>query len=506
MTTLGLTETAVMRLETGEPLMKHGIILMSVFAVFFLCHVSAFAEETSAEQESVTVTIYNQNLALINEIRLLEVPKGVQTVEFKDVAETIDPTSLQVRSLTAPEDFKILDQNYEYDLISVQNLLNKYIGKQLKVIIPDPKGPQGAKIIREGKLLANNDKPIFRFESAGEDPAHASGSEVYVGDYDAILLPEIPEGLRPQPTLIWLVDNQGVEEQQIEVSYLAGNMNWKADYVLKLDRDNTKGSLSGWVTLDNQSGKAFGDARLKLVAGDVHQVRAQRVQAEMDVRQRMAGAVPDEAMHQEEMFEYHLYSLARLVNIANRQTKQVSLLQSPEVKVEKRLVGRWSGQWYDAGRREVQKEKLGVYIKFKNSRENGLGLPLPKGVVRAYQESGDGTVIFVGEDLMDHTGKEVEVELKMGEAFDVIVERKQTDFRKMGANVVRYTWELRIKNSKDTPQKVELEETLLGEWKIIESNTKYEKLDARRIRFTVEAPPSSKGQDALITYQAEIAH
>jgi hypothetical protein len=457
-----------------------------------------FASLAQADSNSVTVTIYNQNRALVNEIREISVPQGSHTVEFKDVPETIDATSLQVRSLTSPEDFKILDQNYEYDLINVQNLLNKYVGKRLRVVLPDPRGPRDSKIIKEATLLSNNDRPIFLID--GSDDA---GSEVYVGNYESVLLPEIPEGLRPQPTLVWLVSNQGVENQRIEVSYLADSMNWKADYVLKLDRENTLGSLSGWVTLENQSGKAFKNARLKLVAGDVHQVSRQRGYPEAKERSLMAAPAED-AMQQESMFEYHLYSLGRTVDISNRQTKQVALLQSPELKVEKRLVGMWGGQFYESGRRGIEKQKLGVFLKFMNNQENGIGVPLPKGIIRAYQESSDGTVIFIGEDTIDHTGKDREVELKMGEAFDVVIERRQTDYRKTGTNTIRYGWELTIKNSKDVPQRVEIEETLPGDWIIIESNMKYEKIDAHRIRFIVDAPPSSSGKDAVVTYQAEV--
>ena len=493
--------------------------ILSLVLILVAGGVTMSPSAAPAQTESLTVTIYNQNRALINEIRKMTIPKGTQTVEFKDVAETIDATSLQVKSLTSAQGFSVLDQNYEYDLINAQNMLNKYVGKKIKVILPDPTGVEGAKIVRDATLLANNDKPIFRLDGQGEGSTSSSAQsspsgavstqgasgEIYVGDYKAVLLAELPEGLRPQPTLVWLVDNQGEEEQRIEVSYLAGNMNWKADYVLKVDRDNTVGSLSGWVTLDNQSGKLFKGARLKLVAGDVHQVSRQMRPLAMDQRKLMAASPASEAMQQEEFFEYHLYSLGRTVDIANRQTKQVSLLQSPSVKIEKRLVGRWNSTVYDGADRSVQKEKLSVYLKFKNDEGNGLGIPLPKGIVRAYQQSADGSIVFIGEDQIDHTGKERDVELKMGEAFDVIVERKQTEFRKVGNNVVRFAWELRIKNSKDAPQRIELEETLPGEWRIIESNSKYEKLDGHRIKFTVNAQPSGKGSDSVVTYQAEVS-
>jgi hypothetical protein len=473
------------------------VIACTLLLLAFLPAASAFCEA-----QPITVTIYNQNRGLINEVRDLSIPKGIHLLEFRDVAETVDPTSLQVRSLTAPESFKVLDQNYEYDLINVQNLLNKYISKRLKIIVPDPQGPPEARVVRDAVLLANNDRPIFQIDASDTSPSSPGRSEIYVGSYDAILLPEIPEGLRPQPTLLWLVDNRGPEQHKVEVSYLAGNINWKADYVLRLDRESTQAALSGWVTLDNQSGKAFKNATLKLVAGDVHMVSRPERQVER-ARALMAPSPMDEAMRQEEFFEYHLYSLSRPVDIANRQTKQVGLLQSPQVKVERRLVGRWTSSRGDSGRPALEKQKLSVLLHFKNTTENGIGIPLPKGVARAYQESSDGSVIFIGEDYIDHTGKDRDVELKMGESFDVTVERRQTDFRKIGTNTVRFSWELKIKNSKDVTQRVELEEGLPGTWKMVSSNTKYEKMDAYRIRFIVDAPPSAKGAEAVVTYEVE---
>lgn len=474
--------------------------LVALFAVLSVMPLSPKA--AMAQTETVTVTIYNQNRALINEVRKMSIPSGIRVVEFKDVAETIDPTSLQVRSLTSPDVFTVLDQNYEYDLINTQNLLNKYVGKKLKIILPDPRGVQGALIVRDATLLANTDRPIFRMDASGANSASDSGTEIYVGSYNAVLLQEIPEGLRPQPTLVWLVDNKGQEEQRIETSYLAGELNWKADYVLKVDRNNTNAALSGWVTLNNNSGKAFKGAQLKLVAGDVHQAPRRKAPPAADMRALAAPA--QESMQQEDFFEYHLYSLGRPLDIGNRQTKQVSLLQSPSLNLEKKLLGRWDSYGYRSpAERGIQKQKLSVFLKFKNSSENGLGIPLPEGTVRAYQDSTDGTVIFIGEDHIDHTGKDVDVQLKMGEAFDVIVERRQTEYRKVSANTVRYAWELRIKNSKEASQRVELEEALAGDWKILDSNTKYEKVDARTVRFVLDAPPSGKGNDAVVTYQAE---
>ncbi|GAB6060352.1 DUF4139 domain-containing protein [Desulfonatronum parangueonense] len=462
--------------------MKFSILILLFVLLVFSAQIS-----WAGTTKSLTVTVYNHGQALINEIRELELPSGTGMVEFSGVAETVQAPTLQVRSRTAPEDFAVLDMNYEYDLISVQNLLDRYVGRTLQVVLPDPHDRK-ATILREATLLANNDRPIFQVED-----------QIYVGDYDSIYLAEMPEGLRPRPTLVWLVQNQGPVRQDIDVSYLAGGMNWRADYVLKVDRDNDRASLSGWVTLDNQSGMAFADAALKLVAGDVHVVRPEPTRMRRDMA--MAAPMIAEQMQQEDFFEYHLYSLPRPVNMANRQTKQVSLLQAPEMLLGKKLVSRYSG--YPGPGQGIIKQGVEVFLIFKNTEANGLGMPLPRGIVRAYQESRDGSTLFIGEDRIDHTPRDADVELKMGQAFDVNVERRMLSHEQIGKNMARYTWEIRVRNSKNEPQRVILEEYVHGDWRLTQSSHPHETIDARMIRFEVDVPPSSEQDQLVLTYTVE---
>ncbi|WP_045218174.1 DUF4139 domain-containing protein [Desulfonatronum thioautotrophicum] len=459
------------------------LITLSLFFCCVLLGRTSWAEETS----SVTVTVYNHGQALINEVREVELPSGSGLVEFSGVAETIEAPTLQVRSLTAPEAFVVLDMNYEYDLISVQSLLDRYVGKTLNVVLPDPHD-RTSTVLREAVLLANNDRPIFQVDD-----------QIFVGNHDAVYLAEIPAGLRPRPTLVWLVHNDGPPRQHLDVSYLAGGMNWQADYVLKVDRDNERAALSGWVTLDNQSGLAFEQASLKLVAGEVNVVRPEPVRMRRDMV--LASPMAAEQMQQEEFFEYHLYSLPRLVDIANRQTKQVSLLQAPEMGLSKKLVARFGG--YPNPGQGTIRQGVDVFLTFKNAEAEGLGLPLPRGIVRAYQESRDGSTLFIGEDRIDHTPRDADVELRMGRAFDVNVERTLTAHEQLGRNMVRYTWEIRIRNSKDEPQQLLLEDTLFGDWRITTSSHAYDQLDARRIRFTLDVPPSSEQDQLLLSYTVE---
>ncbi|TVQ99429.1 MAG: DUF4139 domain-containing protein [Desulfovibrionales bacterium] len=462
--------------------MKVLITLSLFFCCIFLGRTS-WAEEMS----SVTVTVYNHGQALINEVREVELPSGSGLVEFSGVAETIEAPTLQVRSLSAPEAFMVLDMNYEYDLISVQSLLDRYVGKPLKVVLPDPHD-RTSTVLREALLLANNDRPIFQVDD-----------QIFVGNHDAVYLAEMPAGLRPRPTLVWLVQNDGPTRQHLDVSYLAGGMTWQADYVLKVDRDNERAALSGWVTLDNQSGMAFEQAALKLVAGEVNIVRPEPVRMRRDML--LTAPMAAEQMQQEEFFEYHLYSLPRPVDIANRQTKQVSLLQAPEMRLSKKLVARFGG--YPSPGQGTIRQGVDVFLTFKNAEAEGLGLPLPRGIVRAYQESRDGSTLFIGEDRIDHTPRDADVELRMGRAFDVNVERTLTAHEQLGRNMVRSTWEIRIRNSKDETQQLLLEDTLFGDWRIITSSHAYDQLDARRIRFTLDVPPSSEQDQLLLTYTVE---
>ncbi len=334
---------------------KHLLSILSLLSLLMLPWLSYGADGT----KSLTVTVYNQGLALINEVRQMDLPQGSGSVEFAGVPETIEAPSLQVKSRTAPDKFEVLDMNYEYDLVSVESLLNRYVGKTIEVVLPDSRDADG-RVVKKAKLLANNGKPVFEVDGG-----------IYVGPYESVRLPEMPKGLRPRPTLVWLLNNKGPSRQDIDVSYLAREFSWQADYVLKLNRDNDKASISGWVTLKNNSGMSFNDASLKLVAGNVNQATPQR-NVYMAKGMPMAEMAMDEGIQEEEFFEYHLYNVQRKVNVANRQTKQISLLQAPELAVEKELVSRFASHYMNSSPSPI-KQQVNVFVKFRNSAANGLG-------------------------------------------------------------------------------------------------------------------------------------
>lgn len=443
------------------------------FFLFFM----VMSGTTELYAKSLSVTVYNHGQALVHEVRSMDIEKGQNKVLFENVPTTINPKTLQIRSLTNPDKFKILDMNYEYDLINTKTLLDKHVGQKLFVQIADPEDSSRL-VTKEALLIANNNRPVFKMDE-----------RIYIGNYDSVLLSKIPDGLRASPTLVWLVENQGKEKQNIEVSYLANGIKWEADYVLSLDRDEETASLNGWVTLDNKSGRSFENANLKLVAGDVNVVKPQVMRKNMDMM--AMESAPASGMTQEELFEYHLYSLGRNINIKNKQMKQVSLLNAPKINIKKELVSSFGSYGHVNQRRDLFEQDVLAYISFVNEEKSGLGLPLPKGTIRAYQSSMDGSKVFIGEDRVGHTPVNRDVKLKLGKSFDVKVERTLVDSYNVSNKTWRQSWEIEVHNSKKASQKITLHERFPADWEIVSSSHEYKKNSARNISFDIKVEPES---------------
>lgn len=434
-------------------------------------------KSTLADQEDVEVTVYNNDLGLIKDTRRISLPPGEGELKFMDVASAINPVTVLIKSLNAPDQLRVLEQNYEYDLISPQKLLDKYVGKTIKII--DVNEYQGTKETVEATLLSNNSGEVYRI-----------GGEIYLGHPGYKVLPEIPENLIAKPTLTWLYQNAGSQPHQVEVSYLTQNINWKADYVVSINRNDTKADLSGWVTIDNQSGAEYKDARLKLVAGDVHQVTQPRQKAiveKMDTRMMEAVGAPQ--FEEQAFFEYHVYDLQRRATIKDKQTKQINLLEASDAAITKEYLVKGQGNYYYSRyQRKDSKVPVEVFMKFKNSAANHLGMPLPAGVMRLYKADSKGSLQFIGEDKIEHTPKDEEVKLKMGKAFDVVAERAQTDFQRIGDRVYETEWEITLRNHKEEDITVIIEEPLSGDWTIVFNSHPYKKIDAFKVQFSVPVP------------------
>jgi len=467
--------------------MKKLVILITFISFLFSLQIGYAAPLTSTlkDQQNVAITIYNSNIGLVKDTRLIELKPGVLELKFMDVAAKIDPTTVHIKSLINGSSLNVLEQNYEYDLLNPQKLLEKFVGQkvQLAMINPETKKEE----IVEAILLSTQGGNIFQI-----------GDKIHIGHPGRILLSRIPENLIPQPTLVWMLENKISKPQKLEASYLTSGINWKADYVAVLNKLDTFTDLTGWVTIDNRSGATYQDALLKLVAGDIH-----RVQPEMEAGRIMAKMAVKEAaspqFKEESFFEYHLYTLDRRTTIKDNQTKQMTLLDANQVPLKKLFIFSGSPQYYFYQMDQSSiKQKVGVFLELENSKKNNLGIPLPKGTIRVYKEDQDGSLQFVGEDRIDHTPKDEKFKIKIGEAFDVVGERVQTDYKRPGRNLFEVAFEVSLRNHKNEDIKVLVEEPIPGDWEMLSNTHLYEKLQAHLIRFEVSV---AKDKEVKVKYR-----
>src|SRR6266705_3883812 len=347
------------------------------------------------DQTELNVTVYNSNIALVRDVRNLVLPAGTFRLKFMDIAATVNPATVHFRSLTDPDKLGVIEQNYEYDLLEPAKLLHKYVGKEVTLVRTYQES--GATKHEEIKaiLLSDNNGPVWKI-----------GPDIVTGMFaESYRFPEVPANLYDRPTLVMSLENSGAKKQQIEASYLASNLSWNADYVLTVARDDKSADLDGWVTVVNNSGTAFHNARLQLVAGDLNRVQQVGAMREMDAAVAMKTRAAAPQFQQESFSEYHLYSLGRKTSVEDKETKQISLLQGSGVPVEKILMV--NGQSYYYRNQQTPgaplKDPVMVYYKFRNEEKNGLGIPLPAGNVRVYQKNSKGGILFAGEDRIDHT-------------------------------------------------------------------------------------------------------
>ncbi|HOW35590.1 MAG TPA: DUF4139 domain-containing protein [Candidatus Omnitrophota bacterium] len=461
--------------------MKRVIFWGSILSLV-LISTTVFAQNavksTIDDQTGMEVTVYNSNLGLIKDTRQVNLPAGKGELRFMDVAADIMPVTVHAKSLNFPDGFGILEQNYEYDLISQSKLLDKYVGKKVKIL--DKNEYQGTEKSVEATLLSNNEnRPIYQI-----------GSEIYLGHPGLVILPELPENLIAKPTLTWAYENTSKNPHQLEVSYLTSDINWKADYVVVVNKDDTMVDVSGWVTVDNKSGATYKDAVLKLIAGKVNRVQEQEDYGQgLRGKAMMMDVVAAPRFQEQAFFEYHIYDLEGKTTIKDNQTKQISLLKADKVKAKKELLVYGIKSYFTRLYKERNpKQPINVYMTFKNAKENNLGMPLPEGVMRLYKEDADKKLQFIGEDKIEHTPKDEGVRLKIGEAFDVVAERIQTDYKQVGLFAHESEWEITLRNHKETGVTVSLIEPVLGSWTVISNTHPFTKVDVSTIRFDVDVP------------------
>jgi len=450
---------------------------------------------TVDDQSELAVTVYNSDLALVRDVRNLQVSRGTSNLHFMDIAATVNPATVHFRSLTEPSRVHVLEQNYEYDLLEPEKLLRKYIGREVTLV----RTRQDANTTRDeevkARLLSDNNGPVWEI-----------GGEIVTGlRPDHIRFPELPGNLYARPTLIWTLDNTGGTRHRVEASYLAGKLSWNADYVLTVARDDKTADVDGWVTVVNGSGTGFKNATLQLVAGELNRVRQtfDRLQ-ELRAAQKDL-AVASVAMSQESLSDYHLYTLARKTTVNNGETKQVNMLGATAFPVLKRYVVEGQAFYYHNAQHPGApiKDVVQVLYQFKNEEKTGLGMPMPSGTVRVYQSDSKGGVQFVGEDRIGHTPKDETIDLKIGNAFDVVCERRQTDFQKIAGSTYEVEYEVTLRNHKTVPVAVEVNEPIGGTWRMLQSSHEWTKTSAWAAQFKV--PVAADGAAAL-KYRVRVSY
>lgn len=450
---------------------------------------AASRKSTAEDQKSLSITVYNSNLGLVKDVRRIKLPRGIVNLNFEGVASQIDPTSVHIRSLDHSGNLSVLEQNFEYDLISPAKLMEKYLGHRVELVQRKDKKEATVSAL----LLGNSGGYVYEIDG-----------KIAVNPQGRVVLPEIPEGLISRPTLIWLLEN-GRSEHTIEASYLTGGISWKSDYVLVLAENDKSIDLAGWVTIDNRSGAAYANASLKLVAGDVHRATPDRGRfPEASIAMDRAAAKASQFVERG-FFEYHLYTLQRRSTIKNNQTKQINLLEAENTSVKKVFVYEPRvPYWFSAMSGPDKRSKVGVFLEFDNTKQNHLGMPLPKGTVRVYKRDSEGDLQFIGEDAIDHTPEDETVRVKMGEAFDIVAERVQTRFKVLrSGHLYESSYKVEVRNHKDRAVVVSVSEVVPGDWEILDASRDYVKDSSNRIHF--DLPVARKGS-AQLTYTVRIRY
>ncbi len=428
-----------------------------------------------AQGRDVSVTIYNSDLALVEDARSLELKSGRQTLEFKDVSAQIRPETV---SLSAPG-VTILEQNFDYDLLTPDKLMEKAVGQQIKIVRTNP--GDGKETTEVATVLAANQGVVLkigdRIEVLRDD-----------GVPTRVIFDKVPETLRARPTLSVSVDAASAGARQAKLSYLTSGLSWKADYVALFDEAKGALDLQGWITLSNQSGTPFENARTQLVAGDVNQLNQANVYRPN--RRGTPGVISagTESGTGERVADYYVYPLPERTTIAANQNKQVGFLSAQGVAAKKVYEIR-EGGFASQG----EPEKASVAIQFSNARLAGLGSQLPAGTMRIYMRDAAGDPKFVGENAIGHTSAGSELSIKTGDAFDVSSQATLVAETKVSRTRSRYEMRYLLRNARNEPVTIELRQA--GLWRdgeVKAESLKSRRIDARTLGWSVPVPANGE--------------
>jgi hypothetical protein len=410
-------------------------------------------------------------------MRTIELPRGRSTVTIPQVAAEIDPTSVRIQSLTAPEELSILEQRYTYDIVTGNLILAGYLNQDIQLIIGDSDIPV------TGRLLhADRDQLTLQLEDGRVEIIRREVIQ-------RISLPALPEDLVMTPTLTWLLDNnRKAGMHRLEITYLTGGLTWHAEYTALMNETNTEMTLSGWATIDNRSGATYDNASITLVAGDPNRVSSpQPMMARKSMMQlERANAAPQ--FNEQNLFEYHTYTLDRRATIVDKASVQLTLFKDTTGNISKQYV-------YDG---MMAPQGVQTRIRFQNKENMGFGKPIPRGTIRLYQQDAQGKPQFVGEDRVKDLPRDETVYLTVGRAFDLAGERIQTNSRALSKRSREEQIRVVLRNHTDEDVSIRVVEHLNNQtWSISESSNPYERLNAHTIEFNV---PVQTDGEVEVTY------
>ena len=470
--------------------MRCRLIATSSLAALLLAPCLAAAEQnaTLGDQTGVAVTIYNQDLALVRDVRTLTLSAGENDVAFVDVSGHIQPQTALLKSSAGKLD--VLEQNFDFDLLTPAKLLEKSVGRMVRVIVTNPE--TGRETVEQAKVLSVADGVVLQI-----------GDRIETSTPGRIVFAEIPPDLRSRPTLVTKIASDTAGKLPVELDYLTGGLSWSADYVAELSPDESSIELKGWVTLTNSSGTTYRNALLQLVAGNVNRVQGaltDQMKMKSDLVVAEAAVKP---MQEQALFEYHLYTLGRPTTIADNQTKQVELLTGHDIPVVKEYRFEDVAESFNEQMGEAPRVNATVRLAFTNDEKSRMGMPLPGGIMRVYKADNAGQAIFVGEDSIDHTPKNETVKLSLGQAFDVTARGKQTDFEDLGSDLYESAYEIEFKNAKSQPVTVTLAQSMPGDWKLVRESQAHEKPDASTALWHITIPAEGS---AKLTYRVRVKY
>ena len=440
---------------------------------------------SAVDREAVAVTVYNDDLALVKERRKVDLASGLNRLSLREVAAQMRPETALLRAVSG-QPLGLVEQNFDFDLLTPQKLLEKYVGREVTVIRPHPTNDSEKR--ERATVLAAGQGTVLRFVD-----------RIETGVPGRLAFDSVPANLRDRPTLSVLLEAGG-GKQAVELSYLTSGLSWKADYVANLSTDGKSLDLNGWVTLTNRSGAGFDNTTLQLVAGTVNRVRPPQAQMAYAMAPAPSRAKVAEAT-QESLMDYHLYSFERPTSIADNQTKQLALLSANAVPVRREYLLAGNDYYYRDRYGQIgQKLKPAVFLEFEN-KGGQLGKPLPAGIVRVYARDSKGAAQFVGEDRVEHTAKNEKLKLRLGEAFDITAERKQTSYKKIADNVSESAWRIELRNAKDEAVVVKVQGPMPGDWEMVQESQKHAKESARVASWNVALPA---GGSAVLEYGVRV--